>query len=146
VRANQGRTRLQAMEGMLQVPVPDRSGTNDKRAVSNCVGDRIVFFSVGQHVRGADGGASALKCYIVWIDHPKIVKSKVAHRSSGRSDVEGISRIHQDYAQVIDFSWRSQGISYSTAAFIESALPRLTAPGVPPRCKPLAAPAIRLRL
>jgi hypothetical protein len=39
-----------------------------------------------------------------------MLKSEVAHGSSGRADVERIARVHQDDAQMIEFGWYRQAV------------------------------------
>jgi hypothetical protein len=89
---------------MLQVTMTNRGGTDHERAVSNCFCYRFVFCCAGQDGRCAHGGTSILKSHIVWIHHSQVLKSKVAHRASGCSDVERIARIHEDDAQTVEFN------------------------------------------
>lgn len=106
--AKEASPRLQAPEGMLQVTMADRSGSNHQRAIGNRFGDGFEFFGMGQHIRGAYGGASILKRHFVGIHHPQMEESKVAHCPGGRANVEGIARVYQDNAQMIEFSVNGQ--------------------------------------
>jgi len=95
---------------MLQLSVPDCRGSDYERAVGDSVRDSFIFFGVGQDIRGARCGARTLKRHIVGIYDPQMLKSKIAHRSSGRADVERIAGVHQDHTQVIEFRRRGQAI------------------------------------
>jgi len=106
--ANEARPGLQAPERMLQVTMADRSGSNHQRAIGNRFGNGFEFFGLGQHIRGADGGASILKGHFVGIHHPQMKKSKIAHCPGGRANVQGIARVYQDNAQMIEFSGNGQ--------------------------------------
>ena len=108
--ANELSANFQAVKGMLQVTVADSGGSNDQRTVRNRFGYGFVFFSSRQHRCGADGRASIPKSHVVWIYYPQAVKSKIAHGSSGRADVKRIARVHQDDAQMIEFSWYGQAV------------------------------------
>src|SRR5208283_3594880 len=112
MRANERRSGLQPAKRMLQVAVSDRGGSDYKRAVGDRAGNSLILLGVGQHFRGADGGTSTLKRYIVRIYDPQMLKTKVAHCPSGCADIERIARIYQNHAQVIEFRRRGQ------AAFI----------------------------
>ncbi len=104
MRANHGDPGLQPLEGMLQVAMANCCGSDNERAIRDRFGYGAVLFGAGQHGGGAHGGTGALKCHIVWIDYPQAVKTKVAHCPSGCADVERIARVHQDHAQMIEFS------------------------------------------
>lgn len=110
MRTNERCCGLQPPERMLQVSVPDCRSSDYERAVGNRVRDRFIFFGAGQHIRGAYCGARTLKGHIVRIYDPQMLKSKVAHRTSGCADVERIAGVHQDHAQVIEFRRRGQAI------------------------------------
>jgi hypothetical protein len=95
---------------MLQVAMADCGGSHHERAVGYCFGYGLVLFGAGQHRRGTYGGTGTLKCHLVGIHYAQVVKSKIAHRPSGRADVEGIARVHQDNAQSIEFSSKRQAV------------------------------------
>lgn len=108
--ANELGSNFQALERMLQVTVADGGSSNDQRTVRNRFGHGLVFFGGRQHGCGADGRTSIAKGHVVWIYHPQMLKSEVAHGSSGRADVERIARVHQDDAQMIEFGWYRQAV------------------------------------
>ncbi len=125
MRANQRSTHFQSLEGMLQVAMTNRCRSDHQRAIGNCFGYGFVLFGAGQYFRSADGGARALKCHFVGIHHPQVMKSKVAHGTSGRADVEGIARVHQDNAQTIEFSRKRQAVGIlRQGEFLASLLPQ----------------------
>jgi len=110
---------------MLQVAMADGGGSDHQRAIGNRLGYSFVLFSSGQHLRGAHGGTRALKCHIIRIHYPEMLKSKVAHRPSSRADVEGIARVHQDDAQTIEFSRNRQAVCIlRQREFVASLLPQ----------------------
>jgi hypothetical protein len=106
--ANEASAWLQTLEGVLQVAMADCSSSDHKRAVGNRFGDGFEFFSFGQQVRGSHCGSSILKGHIVGIHHPQMEKSKITHCPSGSADVERIAGVHQNHAQMIEFSGNRQ--------------------------------------
>src|SRR5580704_4513434 len=110
MRANDGGPDLEPLNGMLQVAMADGGGADNQRAIRNRFGYGFIFFSAGQDGCGADGRTGALKCHIVGIYHPQMANSEVAHCPRGRADVEGIARVHQDDAQMIEFGRNRQAI------------------------------------
>jgi hypothetical protein len=100
---------------VLQVAMAYSGGSDHERAVGNRLSYGFEFFSVGQQVRCAYGGACVLKGDIIGVYDPQVKKSKIAHCPSGGADVQGIARVHQDHAQMIEFSRNSQArIFYGT--------------------------------
>ena len=123
--ANQWRACLQPLQRMLQIAMANSSGPNHQRAIGNGLGYRLVFFRAGQQVRRAHGRTRSFKCHIVGIHQPQMLKSKVAHRPSGRADVEGIARVHQDNAQTSEFSRKRQAVGILRQdEFVASHLPQ----------------------
>jgi hypothetical protein len=108
MRTNHGSACLQALEGMLQVAMADCRGSDHQRAIGNCLGHRFVLLGAGQHCGRSHSGTGAFKCHIVGINYTQVLKTKVAHGPSGRADVERIARIHQNDAQMIEFSRNRQ--------------------------------------
>ncbi len=91
-------------------------GSDHQAAVGHGIGHGIELFGAGQDVRGAHGGTSTLKRYVVWIYYPQVVKSKIAHRPGCGANIERIACVHQDDAQVIEFDRKGQAILfYGTA-------------------------------
>src|SRR5271154_4762984 len=88
----------------------DRSSSDHQRTIGNGFSQRLEFFRAGQNFRRSHGRACSFKRHIVGIHYPQMAKSKVAHRSSGRADVEGIARVHEDDAQTIEFSRKRQSV------------------------------------
>jgi DNA-binding response OmpR family regulator len=109
--ANQRRPNLQALERMLQVAMTDSSGSDYQRAVGNRLSHSFVLLRRRQHGGGAHRGASALKRNIVRIHDSQTLETEVAHGPSGGADVERIARVHQDDAQMIEFSRSRQAVS-----------------------------------
>jgi hypothetical protein len=93
---------------MLQVAVADGGGSDYECAVGDSFGYGFILFCGAQHGCGADGGTSVIKCDIVGIHDPQMAESEIAHGPSGRADVEGIARVHQDDAQIVEFSGNGQ--------------------------------------
>lgn len=88
---------------MLQVAMANRSGSNHQRAVGDCFGYGFIHLSGRQRSRGAHCRASVPECHVVGIHQPEMGKSKIAHGTGGRTDVERITDVHQDDAQPIEF-------------------------------------------
>ena len=109
---------------MLQIARPNRGGSHYQRAIGNRFSYGFIFFRAGQHVRGAHSRAGAFKRHIIGIHHSQMAKSKVAHRPGGRSDVKGIAHVHQDDAQIIEFSGKRQYVRIlRQSAFVASLWP-----------------------
>lgn len=106
--ANQASAWLQTLEGVLQVAMADCGGSDHERAIGNGFGYGFEFFCIGEQVRGAHGRTCILEGYIVGIHYPQMEKSKIAHCPSSSTDVEGIAGVHQDHAQMIEFSGNRQ--------------------------------------
>jgi hypothetical protein len=106
--ANQASAWLQTLQGVLQVAMADCGSSDHKRAVGNRFGHSFEFFSIGQQVRGAHRGSGILKGHIVGVHHSQVEKSKIAHCPSGSANVERIAGIHQNYAQIVEFSGNRQ--------------------------------------
>ena len=96
---------------MLQVAMADGSGSDHERAVGNRFRHSFILLSRRQHSGGAHGRASALKRHIIRIDDPQTLETEVAHSPSGGADVERIARVHQNDAQMIEFSRSRQAVS-----------------------------------
>src|ERR1022692_4767007 len=90
----------------------DRRSSHHERAVGDGLGDSSVLFGAGQYGRSDDSGTSALKCHIVRVHHSQMLKSKVAHCPSGGTDVERVARVHQDNAQMVEFSRNRQAVLF----------------------------------
>ncbi len=84
--------------------------TYHERAISNRFRHGFVFFRAGQHRLSVYCGPRIPKSHIVWIHYPQTAKSKVAHRPGGSANVEGITRVHQDDAQTIEFGRKRQAV------------------------------------
>jgi len=108
MRANHGGAGLQALERMLQIAMSNGGGSDHERAIGNRRGYGFIFFRTGQYFRRGHGGTGAFKCHIVRIHYPEMAKSEVAHCPRCRANVEGIARVHQDNAQMIEFGRNRQ--------------------------------------
>lgn len=93
---------------MLKVAMPYGGSANDQGAIGHGLGDGRKFFCVLKDVSCADGGAGALKRYVVGVDDAETGKSKIAHRPGSGADIERISRVDKHDAQVGEFSERRQ--------------------------------------
>src|SRR4029077_6116051 len=79
-----------------------------ERAIGNGFRYGLEFLGIDQYIRGSYGRTRILKRHIVRIYYSQMEKSEVAHGPSSRADVEGIARVHQDNAQVVEFSRNGQ--------------------------------------
>lgn len=101
---NQPSTGFQPLEGMLQIAMSNCCGSYHERAVGNRFRHRIEFFCMGQQIPCAYGGTGILKSHVVGIHHSQVKKPKVAHRPGSGADIKRIAHVHQDNAQLIEFS------------------------------------------
>jgi hypothetical protein len=81
---------------MLQFPVTDRRGTDDKGAIRDGLSHRLAFLRASQQRRGSDRGTCLAKRRVVRVHHSQMADSKVAHGASRRTNVERIARSHQN--------------------------------------------------
>jgi hypothetical protein len=109
--ANDWRPNLQALDGMLQVAMANGCGPDYERTVGNRFRHGFVLLGRRQHGGRAHGRAGPLKRNIVRIHHPQTPETEVAHSPGGGADVERIARVHQNHAQMIEFSRSRQAVS-----------------------------------
>src|SRR5580692_9501948 len=95
---DEARTIFQPPERVLQFPVTDRRGSDDKRAICDGLGHRLALLRASQQRRRPDRGTRLAKASVVWVDHSQMGKSKVAHGARSRANVERIARSYQDHA------------------------------------------------
>jgi hypothetical protein len=119
--ANERRASFEAMDGVLQVTMPDRGGADNERAIGDGFGDGGEFFGAGEYGCGADGGASAFESDVVGIDDAEMKKSEVAHGSGGSADVKRVAGVDEDDAEAVEF-WGSEqdGLFYGSGGFATS--------------------------
>jgi len=86
----------------------DCRGSDHERAIGDGFCDGFEFFRLSKQGGGAYGGAGILKRDIVRIHHPQMKKSKVTHCPGGSANIERIARVHEDHAQMIEFSGNRQ--------------------------------------
>jgi len=106
--ADDGSARLQALERVLQVAMADRGGSNDEGAIGDGFGDGCEFPGIRQNVRRSDCGAGIFKSDFIGIHDPQMEKAEVAHGAGSCSDIEGIARVYQDDAKLIEFEGSGQ--------------------------------------
>lgn len=110
---------LQPHQRVLQVAMADRRGSNDQRAVGNRFRHGLINFRACQRGRRAHRRSRILKRYVIRIYQAKARKSKIAHRTRSRTDVQRIAHVHQNDAEVIRVSRRRQ-VNYFTAAMLRA--------------------------
>ena len=89
---------------MLQVPSATRGSADHQGAVGDRVGHALIFFCVLEQLRSADGRTRFAKSHVVGIDYPQSQKTKVAHGTGGRADIERVARGHKHHAQTVGLS------------------------------------------
>lgn len=78
--------------------MPGGGCTHDYPAIGYSFRDAVELFGTGQHLCGSYCGAGFPKCNIIGSDHPQLGKTEVAHGTGDRTDIQRISRAHQNYA------------------------------------------------
>jgi hypothetical protein len=107
--ADETRALFKALDRVLQFARADRCGSDDERAVSNSFGDSLELLGMGKKRQCADRGVRFAKGQFVGVHDAEVEESEVAHGAGGRADVEGIARVDEDDAQVVELGWRGQG-------------------------------------
>ena len=95
---------------MLQVAMANCRGSNHERAIRHGFNNRLVHFCSLESGSSSYSGTGILECNIIGVNQSQVRKSKIAHGPSGRADVEGIARVHQNDAQTIEFTGRRQAV------------------------------------
>ena len=106
--ADEGSGLLKAADRVLQLTLPNGSGSNNEVAILDGFSEGLELSGTHEQRRGADGGTRFSKSQLVGVHHTKMEEAKVAHGSGGGADVEGIPRFDEDDAQVIEFGVRRQ--------------------------------------
>src|ERR1700694_395633 len=94
---------------MQRVAAANGGGTDDEGTVLDGLGESLEFFSTGEKRRGAHSGACFPKSQFVGIYDAKMKETEVAHSACGGANVEGVARVDEDDAQVIELGWGGQG-------------------------------------
>lgn len=87
---------------MQRVATANGSGTDDEGAVLDGLCESLEFFSASEKRRGAHSGACFPKSQFVGIHDAKMEETEVAHGAGGGANIEGIARVDEDDAQVIE--------------------------------------------
>jgi hypothetical protein len=106
--ADEGSGLLKAADRVLQLTLPNGSGSNNEGAIVDCFSEGLELLGMREQGRGADGGTRFSKSHLVGVHHTEMEEAKVAHDAGGGADVEGIPRFDENDAQVIEFGVRRQ--------------------------------------
>ena len=104
--ANQAGAGFQALHRMMQLPVVDRGGSNDQRAIGDGLGNAPIRFGIGQQGCRSYCRAGLAKCYVVRADYPHVRKPEITHGTRRCSDVQRVARGHQHHTQTIELLGR----------------------------------------
>jgi hypothetical protein len=85
---------------MLQLAMPQRGGSDDERAIGDCLGQGFKLLGAAQDVLRVNSRPRFLERNRLRIHQPQIPESEIMHGSRRRADIQRIPRSHQDYAQV----------------------------------------------
>ena len=100
--ANQRRALFEAFDEMQRVAAANGGGADDESAVRDSFGESLEFFGAGEKRRGAHSGACFPKSQFVGIYDAKVEETEIAHGTGGGANVEGVARVDEDDAQVIE--------------------------------------------
>jgi len=73
-----------------------RCSSNDKRAVRNCVGDRIELLSGTEYRPGRYCRDGFPKGHLIRIDDPQNFATEILHGTRGGPDIKWVARRDQD--------------------------------------------------
>lgn len=99
---------LQGINPVLQFAIVDRRGADDERTVRNRIRDGPVLLRIFQQRRRTNRRPRFAKRNLVGVDYTQMQETKIAHRASGRTQVERISRGDQNNTQAVEFRSRGQ--------------------------------------
>ena len=84
-----------------------------------------MLLRVGEQFLGANGGARLPKCCSIRVYHSQAGKAEVAHGARGRTQVERVTRGHQNHPQAFEFSRNRQArLFYETLLSIVPGAPK----------------------
>ena len=106
--ADHRRPGIQGVKRMLEFTMTPGGGPNDKSAIGDSAGNRLMFLRVGEKFRRANSRTRFAKRQIIWIDHAQIAEAEIAHGARRRANIERIARGYQDHAQAVEFRWKRQ--------------------------------------
>ena len=110
---DEARSLLKAANRMQGLAAADGSGANNEGAVRDGIGDGFEFFGAGKQRLRADGGTRFAESQFVWVYHAKMREAEVAHGPGSGADVQGIARLDENDAQVVEFGVRRQGSEFT---------------------------------
>jgi hypothetical protein len=99
--------------GVLRLATANSGGTDHKGAIRDGFGDRFEFSGAGKQRFRADGGTRFAERKFVRVHDAKMQKAEIAHSACGGPDIEGIARLDEDDAQMIEFGTGSQGSEFT---------------------------------
>ena len=102
---NESRAFVEPADGVLQIAVLDRGGSDDQCTIGDSFSQASAFLGAGQQGRSTHSGTGFAKRQFVRIDHAEPQESEVAHGARGGTDIEWIARCYQHHAQAIEFNW-----------------------------------------
>ena len=93
---------------MVQFAISNRGGAHHQSAIRNRCGQSVILLRITHHFGRAHRRNRFAKGYFVRIDNPQLREPKVAQRTGGSADIEGVTRGYQNDAQVFEIAWRGQ--------------------------------------
>ena len=88
---------------MVPFSLAQSCGSNDERAIRNCIRHTLKFLRMFEHRRGTHGRAGLTKGQLIRIHNPQSQETEVTHGASGRPKIERIACGDQDHTQIVGF-------------------------------------------
>jgi hypothetical protein len=86
---------IQSPHRLLQHALAHCRRSYNQGAIGDGFGNRLIFLSLMEQVRGPDRGTSLAKSGCEGIHQPQPMSAKIAHRTSRSPNVQRIARPHQ---------------------------------------------------
>ena len=102
-RADVASAYFETMKFVVPFAIARGCGSDNERAIRNCICDVLVLVGMFEHRRGANGRTGFTKRQLVRIDHPQAQKTEVTHGASSRPKIKRIARGDQDHAKIAGF-------------------------------------------
>ena len=82
---------FEAAQRMVQLTALSGGGADNKRAIGDGFGKRLVFDGLFENRAGVDRRLRLAECDFVGVDQTQVRETEVAHGARGRADVQGIA-------------------------------------------------------
>ena len=111
---------LEAANGMLRLAAANGCSADNERAIRDGFGDGFEFLAAGKKWLSANGGTRFAEGQVVGIHDAQMEEAEIAHGPGGSANVEGIARLDEDDAQMVELSERRQESEFTAEERLRS--------------------------